>query len=186
MFTQNYLNLRKMQFTAVNQKITDCTGNNQTAQATNKNDYWDMGRNLGFVATSTTMPTTYSNGVTDKWVGVRFGTGPTPPSKNDYTLAAPILSGLSVQKGTVFNMEEVDGRYVYMNTFVLTNTTDSEMAIWEAGVYAPVNIGAGTNVSQYWCTLIDRIVLAEPILLEPGESKLVTYKLTFNQTLNVE
>lgn len=116
--------------------------------------------------------------------GVYFGSGSTPASKNDYTLESPITSGLSISNPSSLMYKEKNGKHSYSAEFILKNTTDADINIYEIGLYGQVGY-YGSSYMLYPC-LYERTVLDEPITIPAGESKLVTYKITFNQILNVE
>lgn len=114
--------------------------------------------------------------------GVYFGSGPTPATKDDFNLESPITSGLSFTAGKTITGKEADGKYVVYNTFVVKNTTGAPITIYEIGAF----VTAATANTTWYSFLIDRTVLDEPIVIDAGDEKIVTYKWTFNQTLNVE
>lgn len=120
---------------------------------------------------------------TDGVGGVYFGTGATPPAMSDYTLENPITSGLSIvnpgsQPGA--HVDESEGTTRYQSIFSVTNTTDSEITISEAGLFVWMNVGTSSASSNKHCYLMDRVVLDEPIVLAAGETKAITYKMVFN------
>lgn len=121
--------------------------------------------------------------------GIYFGSGSTPATKSDYSLESPITSGLTITASALQNTTDGNGKYIYSTDFIVKNTTESEINIYEMGAVSQLPSKAITNVSSAalcYPILFERTVLTEPITIAPGESKLVTYKLTFNQTLNVE
>lgn len=111
--------------------------------------------------------------------GIYFGTGSTPPTRDDFRLESPITSGLSITNlsTTVQYAEEGEGKYSASAGYVIQNTTDADINIYEFGAFAKF---ADARF------LMERTVLTEPITIPSGEKKLVTYKIIFNQTLNVE
>lgn len=116
---------------------------------------------------------------------VYFGTGSTPATKNDYTLEAPITSGISfVSIGTPVLGKVREGEFCCWNTYVVKNTTSEAINIYEIGLFA--SIQTGSTSPKYAKCLGERTVLTEPIVLVAGDEKIITYKITFNQTLNVE
>lgn len=186
MFTQNYIDISIARFwRRAEQNVVDWDGQSRKVQMHYNNNYAEIGFLLNTVATSTSKPTSYESSLGNSY-GIRFGTGYTPAQKTDFDLEAPLMTGLTVTKGTANITEETPGKYVAQNAFVVTNTTDAEINIWEAGMYAPVNIMQDANTKRFHYALMERTVLDAPVNLKPGESKLITYKVTFNQTLNVE
>lgn len=118
--------------------------------------------------------------------GVYFGTGSTPANLADHTLQSPITSGLTITNPSRVLLEsEKEGQYTLSASYVLTNATEAELNIYEMGVVTPALVG-GQYGSCLYPVLMERTVLTEPITIPPGASKLVTYKITFNQTLNVD
>lgn len=114
--------------------------------------------------------------------GIYLGSGSTPAQATDINLESPIKSGITatfIGKGSI---KEADGKYAVFSQFVLKNTTDSDINIYEVGYFS--NIGK-TN-AEYYLTLMERTVFSKPITIPAGESKFFTYKITFNQVLNVE
>ena len=195
MFTNNYIKFQKARFT-VKDYTTSCTlknANNETVYGYLGNSYCpDIGAHMTtakcneFVVqnTSTTVATNVSQGV---W----FGTGSTPATKADYKLESPIESGLTITNPSALVWEnDGNGKHTVYADFIVRNTTDAEINIYEIGVFTPFSAKSSTSLNATGYTvnyiLMERTVLDEPISILPGESKLVTYKITFNQTLNVE
>ena len=118
--------------------------------------------------------------------GVYFGTGSTPANKANYTLESPITSGLSISNGTRLYVDEGNGIHSYHVTFAVKNTTESEINIYEIGLFSKIELNDSSTSAKHCLALMERTVLTEPITIAPGATKLVTYKITFNQTLNVE
>ena len=115
--------------------------------------------------------------------GVFFGSGSTPASKADVALEAPITTGLSIiNPSNIVQDSSEAGKYEYSATFTVNNTTSDEINIYEIGLFMPMP----KSTSLGYCVLMERTVLTEPITLKAGQTKIITYKVTFNQTLNVE
>lgn len=115
--------------------------------------------------------------------GVYFGTGSTPANKADYTLESPIASGLSISSGNRLYVNEGNGVHSYHVTYAVKNTTEAEINIYEIGLFAEINTNDyAANTKKQCAAMMERTVLTEPITIAPGETKLVTYKVTFNQT----
>lgn len=121
--------------------------------------------------------------------GVYFGSGSTPATATDYKLANPITSGLTItNQGSVTISEEAEDRYTATAGYLLMNTSDTEINIYEVGL---IGVLAGKysyapSPLDYRTCLLERQVLPKPVIIAPGETKFVTYKLIFNQILNVE
>lgn len=156
----------------------DCVGTSFSGQM-----YYTRDGFLGWMTASRCkrLPTTYSSSASGAGGGVYFGTGSTPATWNDYTLESPITSGLTTSSGGRLTERSGD-TYSYLVTYTLYNNTDADINIYEVGLFSPVSY----RDDQHYLALMERTVLTEPITIPAGESKLVTYKITFNQTLNVE
>lgn len=115
--------------------------------------------------------------------GVAFGTGTTPPAKEDYKLEAPITSGLEFTNfGARPTVEsEGEGVYTLQASYVIKNTTSNAVVISEIGYFGELN-GNTDSSPQYWPTLMERTVLDKPVTIPAGASKVITYKLTFHQS----
>lgn len=120
------------------------------------------------------------NGIlTTNTAGVHFGTGTTPPNKADYKLEEEITSGLSITNQESAEITDLGGgKYKVEASFILKNTTAEAIAISEIGLYSY----GGYSSSSAYTVLFERQVFDTPITIQPNESKLVTYKLTFNQS----
>lgn len=187
MFTNNYINYRKLAFEGDGYWL----GNYAYLRTTNNEQVYSFSMNncytgdLGYWLTKAqckTFPVSGISSATNNSCGVFFGSGSTPATKDDYTLEAPITAGLTITNPTKFNcVDEGQGKWVISASYVLTNTTDADIIIWEVGVVTTLYAS-----NTYRPFLMERTVLTEPITIPAGESKLVTYKITFNHTLNVE
>lgn len=174
MFTNNYIKWQRMAFVGdYSVGLIDVNGASVSA-TTNYSYQTTYGVALGKKMAS---PTLYSTGA-----GLIFGTGATPATKDDYCLESQITAGLSIKAGSTVIAEETPGVYVAQVTHTLTNTSDAPINLYEFGLVGEVFTSGGS--SKY--VLFERTVLSEPITIHPGGLKLVTYKITFNQTLNVE
>lgn len=188
MFTNNYLNWRKAMFVGGSLSLVGTDG--ATLAKTPTVQYAYSG-DIGFVC----IPRIYSiPGQPSEWTstcqpgtqglpGTYFGSGITPATVDDYTLESPITSGLSASSGGAALWKENDGLYVYEQRYLLTNTSDANITINEIGQIRTVVYSETT--AKYWHSpvLMDRTVLDEPIYIAPGETRLVTYRINFNQTL---
>lgn len=183
MFTDNLIKFTELAAlvnsstsSGASRSFKDCTGASVTCSFNVLQDgflgWMDYGR-------CRQLPTTYASSSSGAYPGVYFGTGSTPASKADYTLESPITSGLSISSGTRLYADEGNGVHSYHATFVVKNTGSAEINISEIGLFSSVN----SSTSKFYCVLMERTVLDAPITIAPGETKLVTYKLTFNQTV---
>ena len=112
--------------------------------------------------------TNYENG------GVRFGTGNTPATLDDYKLSGDIITTLSgncaISKG-----EDAEGAYITA-LYTLTNTGDSDVTVAEVGTFVHIN---KTNSSTHAYPMIDRTVLDTPVTIPAGGVGQVEYTITF-------
>ena len=191
MFTNNFIKYQEIIFNGTHdcRNFVDCGGNTSAKCYIEHSCFGNIGvaiRNA--YCKAQTANTSVSNQNSAKLSpGVYFGTGSTQATRDDYKLENPITSGLtiinpgikSVNGFTKFPIEKQDGRYTYAIPFAVENTTESEIVIREIGLFGEV----GTETVAYH-VLFERTVLSEPITIAPGEIKLVTYKLTFNQSVS--
>lgn len=185
MFTKNYINLTKGRFfctmdSSMGYQEYRCAGGDNFG-AYNKNLFYsDIG---GYFTTSQCRVALVgaSSDIRNVGGGVYFGTGSTPPAKSDYRLESPITSGLSVTNpDTAVQTSDGKGKYEVMSTFTVKNTTSSEIVIREMGIITPVR-DLSTSGTFYYAVLMERTVLTDPIVIPAGGTKMITYKLTFNQ-----
>lgn len=116
---------------------------------------------------------------TSTYAGVYFGTNPTPATRDDYNLKSIITSGLAITNPTALR-ESTDGngKYTISADFIVNNVSGNEININEVGLFVPFNDGYRGDVAL---ALMERTVMDEPISIPPGEFKVVTYSITFNQ-----
>jgi hypothetical protein len=191
MFTNNYIEFQKARFTAKSNSsyATLKRADGATAKAyvgglfVSDIGYWMTKAKCKAINAENTY-TMLSNDIEQ---GVYFGAGSTPANRGDYKLESPITSGLSITNpAAAVWTNEGNGKYSISSDFIVRNTTTSEINIYEVGVFTPVGTqqnsapDKSTSVSY---VLMERTVLAEPITIPSGEPRLVTYKITFNQTV---
>lgn len=187
MFTNNYINFRKGAFLATGSSSSEMykiinSGGTEKSVFSSYGVQCDLG---GWMSNGRcrALVTDKATSRSSAYPGVYFGTGSTPANKSDYKLESLIESGLQITSpSSAVWTDEGNGKYSIAADFVVRNTTESEINIYEIGIFTPVSNGT----SEFYQVLMERTVLAEPITIAPGEPKLVTYKITFNQTLNVE
>ena len=107
--------------------------------------------------------------------GVYFGAGSTPAQKTDYDLENMITSGLTITNGSFVSTNSGNGVYWYECSYIVRNSSENEITISEIGYY---------SAADNYAVLMERTVLASPLTIQPGESKLITYKITFNQSVS--
>lgn len=193
MFTDNYIKLSNLFFMGDSYKrFVNAAGNEQDGYSYNLGSY-GIGKYMKSGQCRSLVTTMKQDPNPDNSVcpGVYFGSGSTPATKADYTLASPITSGLAITSpSAVVWSDDGNGKHTACADFTVRNTSQSEINIYEIGLFSAVQSNYsgynGNYSNQWWLTLMERTVLEEPITIAPGEAKLVTYKITFNQTLNVE
>ena len=196
MLLNNYYEYRRMMFAGGGTNYTldpywekynfvNSAGNRVTgvkAEYSGKGDlgYWLNKGNCGAITTA--------SATDESKFGVFFGTGSTPATLADYTLANTITSGLSItnMRNLHSHAEDGNGGIELTGSFLLQNTTEAEMNIWEMGIVTPVGSGIASSYIQGYPVLMERTVLSEPVTIQPGGAKLVTYRVKLNLVLNVD
>ena len=110
--------------------------------------------------------------------GVFFGSGSTPASRSDYTIESILKesSGLSNKMKSVASSRDDAGNVCIHGFYSMENTNaTAEISISELCLFGFVR----DSSEYYHNVLVDRTVLENPIVLKPGEEKLITYKFTF-------
>lgn len=167
MITTNYKNYCKSNQTYTDSKMTGVQGTSFTYDVSY--GLIDYGGFYGISAGRATSLTEAGD------IGFYLGSGDTPPTEADYTLAIPITSGLSVSSssgGTTTKDDQIVRRY----TFAVYNTSEETITVREIGACSKMAYGS----KKYYLTLIERTVLDEPVVLAPGESASFTYKVHHN------
>lgn len=113
--------------------------------------------------------------------GIYLGTGNTAVTENDYTLASPITSGLSASapSGSVaYN----NGNPYLNQTYLLTNSTDSDITIREMCEVANMRCGEApdTSTNSAVPAMIWREVLSTPVTVPANGSAVLTVKRQVN------
>lgn len=189
MFTNNFIKLQRMFFLNQNLSMVKPDGASNTAyhertlKVSSFGKYMVLGRCRTILSSMDSQESSPDNYI---YPGVYFGAGTTAASKDDYTLENPITAGLSISNNNIVENND-NGAYMFSANYLLTNTTDAEMTISELGVFLPVAIDSNTSsqYNKFANALMERSVLNNPVVIPPGETKFVTYKLTFNQGENV-
>ena len=184
MFTNNFINLQNSLFTGeTNFNIKNSAGTAQLITLSNRGicEALAIGKHLSnpktynsIVTTSSTTPTTYA--------GVYFGSGSTPANKSDYTLESVLPQNSFKVSGLVSGFKSNgNGQYVYSADFVLRNISNETILVNEIGLVTPIVTNVSTSSVSYVACLMERTVLDETVVISPGESKLITYEIIFNQ-----
>lgn len=112
-----------------------------------------------------------SSSVGQCYMGVVFGSGSTQPTIDDYCLENEIIDSLTVSCPSSTSCNETEDYVEYTATFGVTPRAEA-VTISEAGVFA--------GSTTYGTYLVDRIVFDEPIVINPGETKQLTYTIRMN------
>jgi hypothetical protein len=134
---------------------------------------------------SETTSTGTSTGQPSNYTG--FGSGRTPVKEDDFRLESLITNYLSMKvtetQSFSVNSSRTKGTFTNVVVYTLTNTSTLDpITIGEVGFYVPVWY-TGSNNSSTKLVLLHREVLGEPITLEVGETKTITF--TFKHEGNV-
>ena len=108
------------------------------------------------------------------YYGVFWGTGTTPPTKEDYKMEAPLVDGSIATMGSRENMMKIDNgdHYLISALHQVTNNTNRDIAITEAGLF-----GNWENAGKVF--LLDRTVLETPIVVPAKKTVPVEYAIRF-------
>lgn len=109
--------------------------------------------------------------------GVFIGTGVTPATAADSGLESYLMSGFSMANPSAPAISAETDHVSISATYSITNTGDTALAISEIGLFGNVYTGSGPSTTV---VLLDRTVLEEPITINPGISKMLTYTIRFN------
>ena len=180
MFTNNYIKFRDMMFIGSYRfaGFKSVTGTVFYGVAETSGESGDIGKYM-HLARCKAMPTESGQYNSSFTPGIYFGSGSTPATKEDYKLESPITAGLAISNPSGFTwVLPSSGVHSATASYAVLNTSSEDITIQEVGNFTVV---ADYN-GKYQFTLMERTVLDEPIVIAPGGSKLVTYKVTFNQT----
>lgn len=175
MFTNNYIEWQLLNFMAdkTNSSFTDSTGASFNVYRWFSSGSVDPIKSM---SPASLMNYPVCNSVAGG--GLYFGSGVTPATKQDYALESVITSGLTFpSQGISVIGKEADEQYAVIVTHSVRNISESAITIGEVGLF-----GSGyASASSHYYFLLERTVLSEPITIPAGGTKLVTYKITFNQ-----
>lgn len=115
---------------------------------------------LNYMSTSGLNSTTY----------IKCGTGTTTATEDDYNLEVE-ATGLTCDSVVT----AVGGNNTKTYTATFSNTTSSDIAITEIGFFMDYNYQGYVNEDF----LLDHIILDTPITIPAGESKAITYEISF-------
>lgn len=106
-------------------------------------------------------------------VNIKVGTGTTAPTANDYNLES--VSSDIVCDSIVFGFTSNNTKS-YTATF--SNPTANDIQVKEMGLYAGLAAYVGSSTTNEY-VLLDRTVLSTPITIPAGQSKSITYEISF-------
>lgn len=110
-------------------------------------------------------------------IGVAIGTGTTPPTLDDYTLAEPIENNLKLKSTGVSYSLPTDDKPVLVATQTVTNISTENVTITEVGLFGLYQLGNATH----GITLYTRTLLDTPVTITPGETKSITVSINYNK-----
>ena len=185
MFTNNYTKYRKMKFWNEQTSFVDCIGNSVTGCTGEYNHCGEIGVAIKN-AYCREMVNHQINSYTQASClpGVYFGSGSTPATVDDYKLEHLITTGLTITNPEEIVEQNENDDYYFTSYFILENTTDATINIYEIGLFGEVL--KYDKTLYHHAILFRRDVLGEPISIAPGEVKRIAYKLVYHQVLNVE
>lgn len=194
MFTNNYITFRNMMFFGNTGTLKTPANTSFTAQyvaASNSNSYNGYPFDLGYsmrTGRCNAIPIELYKGnygyVNYSQHGVYFGSGTTPAAKTDYTLEAPITSGLTITNPSTYLLDnDGAGKYTYSMPFILTNTTSTDIVINEVGLFTPQYYYNSSSNYGYYICLMERTVLDTPVVVPARDSVLFTYKISFHHIM---
>lgn len=176
MFTNNYINYRYMMFFNTSYYLTDIDG----AQPIACQPQYSYSTDFGYH-----MSGCHCRAISTSYLGVYFGSGTTPPTRADYKLESLITTGLTLSSQGPVLRDRGNGTYEISSAYTVMNNNaegGESITIGEMGYFG--KCGASSSSAKMY--LFERQVLPVPIVLAPGERKLITYKITINQIFNVD
>lgn len=106
--------------------------------------------------------------------GLAFGSGTTPPTREDYYLSGEWIKTFTHTKTTT-TVKDPDG-CTRTTTYTITNTGSEEFTIGEIALFAAAAFNSST--STYF--LAERTVLDKPVTIAPGAVGQVVYSIRMN------
>jgi hypothetical protein len=111
-----------------------------------------------------------------KSYGIRFGTGTTEPSVNDYNLSGTLITGISILSTSSKEVTFTDNGAVVVTTYDVKNTSGAELTIGEIGLFARMSYNGSSYTSSF---LIDRTLLDEPVVIPADGFAQIKYTLSY-------
>ena len=112
----------------------------------------------------------------EQYYGVRFGTGDTPPTLDDYKLSGNNVTGLTFSTNVVW-VKDDDGDGATA-TYTITNNNTTDVTIQEVGLFQQIYTTRSKEDSTY--QLWERTVLDSPVTIPAGGVGQITYTLRVN------
>ena len=103
-----------------------------------------------------------------------LGTGTTAPTADDYHLESPVTTNLSCDSVSVSRTSLIK---TYTATFA--NSGSSDITVTEVGFIAYIYYQYSNTSENTGDFLMDRTVLDTPVTIPAGESRTITYTLSF-------
>lgn len=178
MFTSNYQKYKNSEFLGTSLTVIAYDGSSlsTSSSSTARALYSDIGYYMKNayckVLSSGTDSTTALNQCS---AGIYFGSGITPPAEDDYTLEFPIFTGLSIVNVASNTLKYDSKHYAFCTTVELTNDVSIDITVAEVGLFGQSGTGSKYPV------LYERTVLETPIVIAPGETKVIQYWVDMNQ-----
>lgn len=119
--------------------------------------------------------------------GIYLGSGSTPATADDYTLASQITSGLNASNPSyIYGYDENTNEITVSYVLTLSNTSSSSITINELGLTDELyfgdtlggSIGAASNTYKR-NVLVDRTILDSPVIIEPSGSAVIHYTFKY-------
>lgn len=111
------------------------------------------------------------NPTQDSKTFIRVGTGTIEATEDDYKLEK-YATGLTCDSVVT----AISSNYSKTYTAIFSNTTDADIVVTEIGFFTSCYYRSSFDNDNF---LLDRIVLDTPITIPAGESKPITYELSF-------
>jgi len=120
--------------------------------------------------------------------GFHLGSGTTAPTENDYKMQTDITSNVTCTLASMSRGVDSNGKQYMEFVYTITNTAASgNMTVAECGIVSS-NINCCTSASATSASgnnvLIDRTVLATPIVIAPQGSAALKYRITCDMSFS--
>lgn len=111
--------------------------------------------------------------------GVMIGTGKTPATPDDFILESPVLAGVTINNQSAVSYIKDDSGIHLCATYGVQNTGSDPLEISEIGCFGAVKISTSGTSSAPRSFLAERTVLETPVVIPAGESRQITYTISF-------